>query len=116
MSAQPRRALTGVPAHAWAACACSEGADRGVIVFLASNLGAAETFAEETAQLLRWLNGSAPTARTLTEADAAVPAFEADCDLLGVLSLLRHGGHDARRPLLIACTPGSLTQIGRAHV
>jgi len=49
MSAQPRRALTGVPAHAWAACACSEGAERGVIVFLASNLGAAETFAEETA-------------------------------------------------------------------
>jgi len=110
MSAQPRRALTGVPAHAWAACACSEGADRGVIVFLASNLGAAETFAEETAQLLTLLNGAQPVARTLTEADAAVPAFEADCDLLGVLSLLRHGDHEAKRPLLIACTPGSLTR------
>jgi transcription-repair coupling factor (superfamily II helicase) len=110
MSAQPRRALTGVPAHAWAACACSEGAERRVIVFLASNLGAAETFAEETAQLLTLLNAAQPVARTLTEADAAVPAFEADCDLLGVLSLLRHGGHDAKRPLLIACTPGSLTR------
>jgi transcription-repair coupling factor (superfamily II helicase) len=110
MSAQPRRALTGVPSHAWAACACSEGAERGVIVFLASNLGAAETFAEETAQLLTLLNAAQPVARTLTEADAAVPAFEADCDLLGVLSLLRHGGHDAKRPLLIACTPGSLTR------
>lgn len=110
MSAQPRRALTGVPAHAWAACACSEGADRSVIVLLASNLGAAETFAEETAQLLTLLNGAQPVARTLTEADAAVPAFEADCDLLGVLSLLRHGNHDAKRPLLIACTPGSLTR------
>jgi len=110
MSAQPRRALTGVPSHAWAACACSEGADRGVIVFLASNLGAAETFAEETAQLLTLLNDARPVARTLTEADAAVPAFEADCDLLGVLSLLRHGNHDAKRPLLIACTPGSLTR------
>ncbi|MEY3491603.1 MAG: hypothetical protein RL309_731, partial [Verrucomicrobiota bacterium] len=110
MSAQPRRALTGVPAHAWAACACSEGAERRVIVFLASNLGAAETFAEETAQLLTLLNAAQPVARTLTEADAAVPAFEADCDLLGVLSLLRHGNHDAKRPLLIACTPGSLTR------
>jgi transcription-repair coupling factor (superfamily II helicase) len=110
MSAQPRRALTGVPAHAWAACACSEGAERRVIVFLASNLGAAETFAEETAQLLTLLNAAQPVARTLTEADAAVPAFEADCDLLGVLSLLRHGNHDAKRPLLVACTPGSLTR------
>jgi transcription-repair coupling factor (superfamily II helicase) len=110
MSAQPRRALTGVPSHAWAACACSEGAERSVIVFLASNLGAAETFAEETAQLLTLLNEAQPVARTLTEADAAVPAFEADCDLLGVLSLLRHGNHDAKRPLLIACTPGSLTR------
>jgi transcription-repair coupling factor (superfamily II helicase) len=110
MSAQPRRALTGVPAHAWAACACSEGAERRVIVFLASNLGAAETFAEETAQLLTLLNAAQPVARTLTEADAAVPAFEADCDLLGVLSLLRHGNHDVKRPLLIACTPGSLTR------
>jgi transcription-repair coupling factor (superfamily II helicase) len=110
MSAQPRRALTGVPAHAWAACACSEGAERSVIVLLASNLGAAETFAEETAQLLTLLNGAQPVARTLTEADAAVPAFEADCDLLGVLSLLRHGHHDTKRPLLIACTPGSLTR------
>ena len=81
-----------------------------MIVFLASNLGAAETFAEETAQLLTLLNAAQPVARTLTEADAAVPAFEADCDLLGVLSLLRHGGHDAKRPLLIACTPGSLTR------
>ena len=81
-----------------------------MIVFLASNLGAAETFAEETAQLLTLLNEAQPVARTLTEADAAVPAFEADCDLLGVLSLLRHGNHDAKRPLLIACTPGSLTR------
>jgi len=110
MSAQPRRALTSVPPHAWAACASSAGADRGVIVCLASNLGAAETFAEETAQLLAMLRDARPVIRTLTEADAAVPAFEADCDLLGVLSLLRHGGHDPARPLLIACTPGSLTR------
>jgi transcription-repair coupling factor (superfamily II helicase) len=110
MSAQPRRVLTGVPAHAWAACACSEGAERSVIVLLASNLGAAETFAEEAAQLLTLLNGAQPVARTLTEADAAVPAFEADCDLLGVLSLLRHGNHNAQRPLLIACTPGSIAR------
>jgi transcription-repair coupling factor (superfamily II helicase) len=110
MSAQPRRALTSVPPHAWAACAGSAGADRGVIVCLASNLGAAETFAEETAQLLAMLRDARPVIRTLTEADAAVPAFEADCDLLGVLSLLRHGGHDPARPLLIACTPGSLTR------
>ena len=78
MSAQPRRALTGVPAHAWAAVACSEAADRGVVVVLASNLGAAETLAEETAQLLTLLNQAQPVARTLTEADAAVPAFEAE--------------------------------------
>ena len=110
MSAQPRRALTGVPAHAWAACACSEGSERSVIILLASNLGAAETLAEETSQLLTLLNGALPVARTLTESDAAVPAFEADCDLLGVLSLLRHGGHDAKRPLLIACTPGSIAR------
>lgn len=104
MPAQPRRALTGVPAHAQAAVTCSEAADRAVIVLLASNLGAAETLAEETAQLLTLLNAATPVARTLTEADAAVPAFEADCDLLGVLAALRHGGHDTRRPLLIACT------------
>jgi transcription-repair coupling factor (superfamily II helicase) len=110
MPAQPRRALTGVPAHAWAACACSEGATRGVIALVASNLGAAETLAEETAQLLTALNDARPVARTLTEADAAVPAFEADCDLLGILAALRHGGHDARRPLLIACTPASLAR------
>jgi len=110
MPPETRRALTGVPAHAWAAVACSEGATRGVIVLLASNLGAAETLAEETAQLLTLLNGAAPVARTLTEADAAVPTFEADCDLLGVLALLRHGGHDARRPLLIASTPASLAR------
>jgi len=110
MPTEPRRALTGVPAHAWAAVACSEAADRGVVVLLASNLGAAETLAEETAQLLALLNDAQPVARTLTEADAAVPTFEADCDLLGVLSLLRHGRHDARRPLLIACTPASLAR------
>jgi transcription-repair coupling factor (superfamily II helicase) len=110
MPAQPRRALTGVPAHAQAAVTCSEAADRAVIVLLASNLGAAETLAEETAQLLTLLNAATPVARTLTEADAAVPAFEADCDLLGVLAALRHGGHDARRPLLIACTPASLAR------
>ena len=110
MSVQSRRALTGVPAHAWAPVACSEGAAHRVIVLLASNLGAAETLAEETAQLLTLLNGAQPVARTLTEADAAVPAFEADCDLLGVLSLLRHGSHDTQRPLLIACTPGSLAR------
>ena len=90
--------------------ACSEGADRGVIVLVASNLGAAETLAEETAQLLTLLNGAQPAARTLTEADAAVTSFEADCDLLGVLAALRHGGHDAARPLLIACTPAALVR------
>lgn len=110
MPAQTRRALTGVPAHAWAACACSEGAAHPVIVLLASNLGAAETLAEETAQLLTLLAQAQPKALTLTETDAAVPAFEADCDLLGILSALRHGGHSPARPLLIACTPGSLTR------
>jgi transcription-repair coupling factor (superfamily II helicase) len=110
MSARRRYALTGVPAHARAAVACAEGAGRGVIVLLASNLGSAESAAEETAHLLRLLAEAAPTARTLTEADAAVPAFEADCDLLGVLSLIRHGGHGSERPLLIACTPGALTR------
>ena len=110
MPVQPRRALTGVPTHAQAAVACSEGADRGVIVLVASNLGAAETLAEETAQLLTLLNGAQPVARTLTEADAAVTSFEADCDLLGVLAALRHGGHDAARPLLIACTPAALVR------
>jgi len=110
MPIQPRRALTGVPTHAQAAVACSEGADRGVIVLVASNLGAAETLAEETAQLLTLLNGAQPAARTLTEADAAVTSFEADCDLLGVLAALRHGGHDAARPLLIACTPAALVR------
>jgi transcription-repair coupling factor (superfamily II helicase) len=110
MSVQPRRALTGVPTHAQAAVTCSEGADRGVIVLVASNLGAAETLAEETAQLLTLLNGAQPAARTLTEADAAVTSFEADCDLLGVLAALRHGGHDARRPLLVACTPAALVR------
>jgi len=80
-----------VPTHAQAAVTCSEAADRGVIVLVASNLGAAETLAEETAQLLTLLNAAQPTARTLTEADAAVTSFEADCDLLGVLAALRHG-------------------------
>ena len=110
MPVQPRRALTGVPTHAQAAVTCSEGSDRGVIVLVASNLGAAETLAEETAQLLALLNAAQPTARTLTEADAAVTSFEADCDLLGVLAALRHGGHDARRPLLVACTPAALVR------
>ena len=99
-----------MPAHAQAAVTCSEAADRGVIVLVASNLGAAETLAEETAQLLALLNDAQPTARTLTEADAAVTSFEADCDLLGVLAALRHGGHDARRPLLVACTPTALVR------
>ena len=99
-----------MPAHAQAAVTCSEAADRGVIVLVASNLGAAETLAEETAQLLALLNDAQPTARTLTEADAAVTSFEADCDLLGVLAALRHGGHDARRPLLVACTPAALVR------
>jgi transcription-repair coupling factor (superfamily II helicase) len=110
MPVQPRRALTGVPAHAQAAVTCSEAADRGVIVLVASNLGAAETLAEETAQLLTLLNDAQPSARTLTEADAAVTTFEADCDLLGALAALRHGNHDARRPLLIACTPAALVR------
>ena len=110
MPVPPRRALTGVPTHAQAAVTCSEGADRGVIVLVASNLGAAETLAEETAQLLTLLNGAQPAARTLTEADAAVTSFEADCDLLGALAALRHGGHDAARPLLIACTPAALVR------
>ena len=110
MSARRRYALTGVPAHARAACACAEGAGRGVIVLLASNLGSAESAAEETAHLLRLLTEAEPTARTLTEADAAVPAFEADCDLLGVLSLIRHGAHGSKRPLLIASTPGALSR------
>jgi transcription-repair coupling factor (superfamily II helicase) len=110
MSERRRYALTGVPMHARAACACSEGADRGVIVMLASNLGAAESMAEETSQLLRIFAGVHASARTLTEADAAVPTFEADCDLLGALSLLRHGGHAAGRPLVIACTPGALAR------
>ncbi|MFN5805544.1 MAG: transcription-repair coupling factor [Opitutia bacterium] len=110
MTARRRHALTGVPTHARAACAGAEGADRAVIVLLASNLGAAESLAEETSQMLRLLAGVPATARTLTEADAAVPAFEADCDLLGALSLLRHGGHAPGRPLLIACTPGALVR------
>ena len=111
MPKPPRHALTGVPVHAWPACACAYGSDRAVIVCLASNLGTAEIMVEETAQLLSTLNQAQPTCRTLTEADAAVPTFEADCDLLSVLAALRHGRHSAQKPLLIACTPGSLARI-----
>jgi hypothetical protein len=93
-----------------------------VIVLVASNLGAAETLAEETAQPARapWC-AAQPTARTLTEADAAVTPFEADCDLLRVLAALRHGGHDApagpcsspaRRPP--STPPGARARIRRA--
>ena len=105
------RALTGVPPQAWAACATAAAAEHRVLVLLASNLGAAETFAEEATQLMAELAGAQATAKTLTEPDAAVPTFEADCDLLGVLAALRHGNHTTERPLLIACTPGSLTRL-----
>lgn len=114
MPTQSPQALTGVPPHAWPACACSQGSERAVLVLLASNLGTAEILEEETAHLLSTLHGAQPTCRTLTEADAAVPAFEADCDLLGVLAALRHGQHTPQNPLLIACTPGSLTRLAPA--
>ncbi len=110
MTGPRREALTGVPTWARPAAACAEGADRSVIVLLAGNLGSAESLAEEAAQLLRLAAAAQPSARTLTEPDAAVPAFEAECDLLGVLALLRHGGHVPGRPLLIACTPGALAR------
>ena len=111
MASPSHRALTGVPLHAWAACACAEAKDRSIWVLLASNLGAAETFAEETSQLLATLTGAKATAKTLTEADAAVSNFEADCDLLNVIAAIRHGHHTPQNPLLIACTPGSLTRL-----
>ena len=111
MVGSTHRALTGVPSHAWAACACAEAKDQSVWVLLASNLGAAETFAEETSQLLSVLTGAKATAKTLTEADAAVSNFEADCDLLNVIAAIRHGHHTPENPLLIACTPGSLTRL-----
>ena len=111
MKVAPHRAFTGVPSYAWPGCAFSESTNHSVIVFLASNLGAAETLVEETAQLLQILKGVKATAKTLTESDAVVPVFEADCDLLGVLTAIRHGSHTPENPLLIACTPGSITRL-----
>jgi len=105
------RAYTGVPSYAWPACAFSESINHSVIVLLASNLGAAETLAEETAQLLNIFHGIKVTAKTLTESDAVVSGFEADCDSLGVLTAIRHGNHTPENPLLIACTPGSITRL-----
>ena len=110
-----RRTFTGVPTYAWAACACAESAEHKVIVLIASNLGAAETFAEETASLLATLKGAKPEIKILTEPDAAIPTFEADCDLLGVLSALRHGQHTAQNPLIIACTPPTLLRASPSH-
>ena len=94
--------------------ACAHGAGRAVIVCLATNLGAAETLAEETGHLLRILAEAEPAARAVSEADAAVDDFEAECDLLGALAALRHGGHDGRRPLLLACAPGALLRAAPA--
>lgn len=111
MSIAIHRALTGVPAYAWPVCAFSESSDSSIIVLVASNLGAAENLAEETTQCLQILKGAQVTAKTLTEADAVVPTFEADCDLLGVLAALRHGAHTPQNPLIIACTPGSLSRL-----
>lgn len=103
-----RQAFTGVPSYAWSACACAESSPYKVLVLIASNLGAAETFAEETASLLLALKGIKTEIKTLTEPDAAIPTFEANCDLLGVLSALRHGQHQIEAPLIIACTPSAL--------
>ena len=111
MKVASRRAFTGVPSYAWPACAFSECANHSVVVFLASNLGAAETLVEETTQLLQILKGIKATAKTLTESDAVVPVFEADCDLLGVLTAIRHGNHTPENPLFIACTPGAITRL-----
>jgi len=111
MKVASHQAFTGVPSYAWPACAFSESTNHSVVVFLASNLGAAETLVEETAQLLQILKGIKATAKTLTESDAVVPIFEADCDLLGVLTAIRHGNHTPENPLFIACTPGSITRL-----
>jgi hypothetical protein len=105
------QAFTGVPSYAWPACVFSEGANHSIIVLLASNLGVAETLAEETAQLYQIFNGVKVVAKTLTESDAVVSGFEADCDLLGVLTAIRHGNHTPENPLLIACTPQSITRL-----
>lgn len=85
-----------------------------MLVCLATNLGAAETLAEETGHLLRILGSAEPMARAVSEADAAVDDFEAECDLLGVLAELRHGSHDGARPLLIACAPSALLRAAPA--
>ncbi|MFZ9202025.1 MAG: hypothetical protein ACO23N_06325, partial [Opitutales bacterium] len=112
---QPLRlCLTGAATHAAPVAACAHGAGRHVIVCLATNLGAAETLAEETGHLLRILGAAEPTARAVSEADAAVDDFEAECDLLGVLAELRHGAHDSARPLLIACAPSALLRAAPA--
>lgn len=110
-----RKAFTGVPAYAWSACACAESADHKVLVLIASNLGAAETFAEETASLLATLHGAKAEIKILTEPDAVIPTFEADCDLLGVLSALRHGNHTPQKPLIIACTLPTLLRGAPSH-
>jgi len=109
-----RLCLTGAPTHAAPVAACAHGAGRPVIVCLATNLGAAETLAEETGHLLRILAAAEPTARAVAEADAAVDDFEAECDLLGALVALRHGAHDGGRPLLIACAPSALLRAAPA--
>lgn len=105
-----RLCLTGSAPPAAAVAACAHGAGRAAIVCVAGDLGTAERMAEETGHLLRLLTGAEPTARSVSEPDAATAAFEADCDLLAALAELRHGGHDGRRPLLIAALPGALVR------
>ncbi|MFN7340982.1 MAG: transcription-repair coupling factor [Opitutia bacterium] len=105
-----RLCLTGAASHAAAVAACAHGSGRPVIVCVAGDLGTAERVAEETGHLLRLLAGAQPTARAVAEPDAATAAFEADCDLLAALAELRHGGHGAANPLLVAALPGALVR------
>ena len=109
-----RLCLTGASPHAAPVVACAHATDRKIIVCLATNLGAAETLAEETGLLLQILTEAKPTARAISEADVATDSFDAECDLLGALAELRHGKHDSHHPLLLACSPGALLRAAPA--
>ena len=120
--------LTGVPpaATALAVAQILAEARPAVAVLVANNLGRAENIAEEIPYFTRELVPGAPRPRiralpppALVETDAnsvlgdtnfSANAFDTQCDLLAVLSALRHDAPAPASPLLIAASPPALSQ------
>ncbi|MDR2982515.1 MAG: DEAD/DEAH box helicase [Puniceicoccales bacterium] len=108
--------LTGVAPSAtgFAVSRIIESSRRPVVLLLCENLGRAEGIAEEIPFHARQ-NGKAiaPRIKALPPSvslDAEGGAFDAMCDLLTMLSTLRHEEMDVTRPLVIACTPEALSR------